>query len=58
MIDVDALAKVLCIVDGHDPTATHNGYDKMWRLYWTQACKIAGLYNELYPERKGSDSER
>lgn len=54
MVDVQALAKVLCIIDGQDPAATHNGYDKMWQLYFTEACKIAGLYNELYPEDKVS----
>jgi len=49
MIDIDSLAKVLCIIDGQDPATTHNGYDKTWKLYVSQACRTANLYNILYP---------
>jgi hypothetical protein len=54
MIDIEKLAKVMCIVDGKHPQDTHNGYDKIWKLYFSKAHDFASLYNELYGNSKMS----
>jgi hypothetical protein len=38
----------MCIAAGKNPVEKHNGYDPMWRLYWSDAVRISNVYNELF----------
>lgn len=47
-INPDDLAKAMCIAAGRNPSELHNGFDPMWRLFWTEAVRASSVYNELF----------